>query len=208
MELPGLGLLGGIEAASNGRYRFVASTDTKDDARRIVIQAGWELAEFRANPVLLWDHGHSEALEREPIGRVPSIEVGSYAGRPALIAEIERNSNPNPAADRLWGMVDAGDLRAVSVGAVATVPPEYRFGDDGDLEAVVYAGARLMELSLVSVPSNPDALRIAAGALGAGFDPLFGLGTRRKATPPSRDRQRPTRNAWLEKQRMAPPTRR
>lgn len=172
MRIPDL--FGQLEAAAGGRYRFIASTESKDSYSRVIRAAGWQLDEFRANPVMLWDHGHSSALEREPIGQVPVVAVESYRGRPALIAEAEPAPVLSPVAERLWKQVDAGTIRAVSIGARPTKPPEYHFDQAGNLDFTEYTGQKLIELSLVSVGANPDALRIAASAFGRDFAAVFG----------------------------------
>lgn len=205
MEIPGL--LGQLEAAANGRYRFIASTETKDTQSRVIRASGWQLDEFRKNPVMLWDHGQSAALEREPIGDVPVIEVSTFKGKPALVAEAAPASVLAPVAERLWKQVDAGTLRAVSIGASPTRRPEYHFDASGDLEFIEYAGQKLNELSLVAVGANPDALRIAASAFGEAFTDVFGPGmahavfASRRAVP-GPDPSSPN-DGWRERQLLA-----
>ena len=148
-----------LTAAESGTYRFVASTERVDSAGRSLLVSGWELDDFRQNPVMLWDHGLSAALEREPIGTVPQIGTDTFGGKPALIAEVKPASTLSPTAERLWSMVDAGDLKAVSIGATALADPVR----DGD--TLVYHSQKLDELSLVAVGANSDALRIAASRL-------------------------------------------
>ncbi len=146
-----------LSAADNGTYRFIASTESVDSAGRSLLVSGWELDKFRQNPVMLWDHGLSATLEHEPIGTVPHIAADTYQGQPALVATVKPNSVLAPAAERLWAMVEANELKAVSIGATALADPTVT--DDGTL---VYHHQELNELSLVAVGANADALRIAA----------------------------------------------
>lgn len=189
-------LFGQLEAAAGGRYRWIASTEAQDSYGRVIRVAGWDLTDFEKNPVMLWDHGMSAALEREPIGHVPVIAADTYQGKPALIAETTPASVLSPVAERLWKQVDAGVLRAVSIGAQATKSPKVH--DD----FVEYAGQKLTELSLVAVGANPDALRIAASAFGSEFTDVFGplvaFQIGRRADP--RPNEPP--DAWRERQRL------
>lgn len=162
-----------LTAAGGGRYRFVASTETKDRFRRIVKASGWELKAFQANPVFLWAHGMSSELGEEPIGTVPAIGIDTYKRKPALIAEVAPSSELAPMAERLWAKVDAGEIKTVSIGARATVEPEVVFDDNQRVDSIIYAGQELEELSLVSVPANPDAVRMAASIFDDILDDAF-----------------------------------
>ena len=167
------GVIAALEASDQGTYRFIASTETPDSMRRVLRVAGWDLEAFNQNPVMLWDHGHSAALEREPIGSVPSINASTFQGKPALVAEVQPGSVLAPVAQRLWEQVDAGTLKAVSIGANATEAPVEHFKASGEIDYLEYTGQTLNELSLVAVGANPDALRIAASAFGADFPNVF-----------------------------------
>jgi phage head maturation protease len=52
-------------------------------------------------------------------------------------------------------------LKAVSVGFSPTVPPEPMLNKDGAVTGFRYIGQRLLELSVVGIPANPNALAIA-----------------------------------------------
>ena len=65
----------------------------------------------------------------------------------------------NPKADKIRRKIEAGTLRAVSVGFM---PLEYHWGDkrNGENEEVLYLDKNaLLEVSIVAVPSNPEALK-------------------------------------------------
>jgi phage head maturation protease len=69
-------------------------------------------------------------------------------------------------ADKTWRMVEAGFLNAVSVGFLPTVAPNFiRAEPDKDGYAAItgfeFVGQELLELSVVPVPANPQALAVA-----------------------------------------------
>jgi hypothetical protein len=51
--------------------RFVASDESVDRYGDIIRASGWQLENFRKNPVLLFAHDSRQP----PVGQVPSIEV-------------------------------------------------------------------------------------------------------------------------------------
>jgi len=127
------------------RATFVASTaDVVRDGLRVLAE-GWDVRHFRRNPVLLWAHD-SRGL---PIGRV--TEIGVRNGE--LIAEVE--APPEGAyefADTVWRFIKRGLLNAVSVGFRPT-----EVSKDGS----TITKAELLELSVVPVPADPNALAVA-----------------------------------------------
>ena len=134
---------------------FVASDETVDRYGDIVSVKGWDLKNFRANPVFLWMHS-----AYQPIGQVKKIGV---EGDKLLATVRFFDAGDSKMADDLWKLVKKRKLRAVSVG--------FTVKSDADVEPIrdendVTTGYRflrqeLLELSLVSVPANPNALQVA-----------------------------------------------
>lgn len=128
---------------------YVMSDETTDRVGDVIEAKGWNLANFRKNPVALFGHDH-----RFIVGHWHDVKVvgGKLLGRlnllPAGISE---------RLDEIRAAVHAGVLRAVSVGFTA---------DSQSIEVMKtgglrYRAAELMECSLVAVPANPNALQIA-----------------------------------------------
>lgn len=130
---------------------FVLSDGTVDRYGDIVDAAGWDLRNFKKNPIALF--GHSAGF---PIGTWENVRVdgGKLIGRLALAA-----AGTSARIDELRGLVEQGILRAVSVG--------FRPLDAEPLDvkqpwgAQRYKKQELLETSLVSVPANPAALAVA-----------------------------------------------
>lgn len=142
----------------------VASDETPDRMGDIIRVAGWDLTDFKKNPMLLWMHDHEH-----PIGRVLSAKKGKADdGRKALLTTSriheDEKSLGGLSNEVLLRLVQDGDLPAVSVGfqPLDTYHPESeeeraklglgRFG-------VVFPAASLLELSVVAIGANQNALK-------------------------------------------------
>jgi prohead serine protease len=139
---------------------FIASDETVDSYGDIIRAKDWNLERFRSNPVLLWGHKSGEP----PIGTVPKVWID---GTKLMARAKFLEEGVSDFADKIWRIVAAGALRAVSVGFWPTLPPVEILGEDkkwtGGFE---WVGQELMELSVVCVPANPNALIAEARAAG------------------------------------------
>jgi HK97 family phage major capsid protein/HK97 family phage prohead protease len=132
---------------TNG-MQFVLSDATPDRYGDVIEAAGWELKEFKTNPIALFNHNPDF-----PIGRWANVKVE----KDKLVGELKMAPRGTSARiDELLNLIDAGILRAVSVGFL---PDEYEQMGRG--HGSRYTKQRLIETSLVSIPANPNALAIA-----------------------------------------------
>lgn len=145
MEQRTKGLPASIEVQSGRRIRVIASTAREDREGDIIEVAGWDLSAFRRNPVVLFQHDASK-----PIGRC--IDIGVLNGRLEATVEFPP-SGTSELADEVHGLVRHGAVSAVSVGFLPreTTPNRNGWG-------LRITKAELLELSLVSIPANPDCL--------------------------------------------------
>ena len=126
------------------RYaEFVASTEAVDSHGTIVRQ-NWNLDRYRKNPIVLWNH-----CTDDPIG---TAEMRLEDDQ--LVAGITFAKGTEDA-EEVWTLVQQGVLRAVSVGFR---PSAFELVEMGDDFVVLYDAPELYELSVVSIPSNPEAL--------------------------------------------------
>jgi len=141
--------------------RFVASTASVDRMGDIVDQS-WQLENYLRNPVILQNHDYHAPVVGMATRAV--VEEGAL-----VIDVLFDTSEHNADGRRIASQVADGFVRAVSVGfrpgrvtARAALPEgDPRKGERG----YVLAENELLELSIVSVPANADAL--AAKALPA-----------------------------------------
>lgn len=141
---------------------FIASDGTVDRFGDVLEPGGWDLKAFRRNPVFLWNHD-----TEEPIGTVPSIHVKDER----LVARAKFiDASLSARAEQLFRLVAAGHLCAVSIGARALSDPEPIRDKHENVTGFRYGSMELLELSLVSVPANPNALLLGRSlGLAEGF---------------------------------------
>lgn len=141
---------GFVTKGEEGKYRVLASTAAVDRQGDSIDQKGWDLANFKKNPVMPWAHDYS-AL---PVAKATNVEVTERG----LEAEFEfAPAEGNPMAQQVKTLYDEGYLNAVSVGFI----PKTRKGN-------VITGAELLEISFVPVPANQEALRLAMKSIEGG----------------------------------------
>lgn len=130
-------------------FDVIASTETVDSYGDIV-KANWRLERYANNPIVLFGHN-----TRDPscvIGTASDVKVdgGALKARITLVGE-----EVNPEAERVFKLMRAGALRGISVGFL---PHSYGWAKVSDQEVFVLDDNELFEISVVSVPANPDAL--------------------------------------------------
>lgn len=132
----------------SGPLRFIAATEAIARDGLIIDSTGWQLDNYRANPVVLWAHDYTG--QRPPIGRA-DISLDKESGN--LMADITFDSGDQFAAD-VERKYRAGFLNAVSVGwnTIEMTPS----GDGRSLGRVTKA--ELLDISAVPVPGDPGAL--------------------------------------------------
>lgn len=123
----------------------IASTDDEDRHGDVVEQGGWDLKNFKKNPVLLDTHVSWESVKRI-IGRVKKI--GIEDGK--LVFEPKFAVDENPDAKIAWKLYANGFASAFSVGFI----PKERDGNK-------LIENELLEISAVPVPANPNAVALA-----------------------------------------------
>lgn len=151
-ELPeGDGMRRTRSSPGKNRLTLRASIETEDRAGDVIRAEGWELENYRLNPVILWAHRH----DLLPVGK--SVDVWVENG--ALMATIE--FAPTEFAHQVRRMFEEGFLRGVSVGfrALKTSPRSGK-GRRG----TVFERQELLEISAAPVPMHPAALAAGVGA--------------------------------------------
>lgn len=126
------------------KMAFTISTAAVDRDGDTIDPRGWQLDNYRRSPVVLWAHDHTQP----PIGKASNL----WSDAKGLHATVEfPPTGIYPFADQVHDLVKTGFLSATSVGFI---PKESRPSKTG--QAITQA--ELLEFSIVSVPSNPQAL--------------------------------------------------
>lgn len=140
-------------------FTATITTETIDRDGEVLVASGMNSKEFDRNPVVLWMHDHTL-----PVGKVTKIRRASGS----ISADVEFAPRPEGYIgewfpDYIAGLVGAGVISAVSVGFMETdggtrLPTKADIGKYGDGIRRVFSRWKLLELSVVSVPANADAL--------------------------------------------------
>ncbi len=143
------------EVGEDRSSRFIASTN-REDRYGDIIEQEWDLCDFWNNPVFLWGHQSWQT----PIGWVR--EFNATTDRKSTISRVEfLPEREDEFVDKLFRMTRLKALRAVSVGFIP-LEVEDRYDDDHYWMGYRFLRSQLIELSLVTVPANPDAVQLAA----------------------------------------------
>ena len=129
-----------------GVFEFIASNAAVDRDGEVIDPKGWDIKNFQKNPVILWAHNYHEL----PIGK--AIKITKTADMLKVAIEFA-SKEANSKAEQVKKLVEEGILNTVSVGFI----PKAR--DEKDSTKIIEA--ELLEVSLVPVPSNPEALALA-----------------------------------------------
>jgi HK97 family phage prohead protease len=142
-------------------FEVIASTDTLDSHGDIVEQT-FDLKRYKKNPVVLWLHNSfgwfdgSDAEDFLPIGKAEGVKIedGKLVAKIVLLAGTAAEE---PLVDKIWRRIQQGVLRAVSIGFR---PGKVTREENADTGKVTYRLSKneLYEISVVPIPSNPDAV--------------------------------------------------
>lgn len=147
----------------NRVLRFIGSTETEDRERDVIRATGWQLENYKKNPVFLWAHDYTVP----PIGRALDVRVVDKQ----LVFDIEFPvKGLYPLADTVYELYKGGFMKATSVGFQGK---EFEPRQGG---GTLYKKQELLELSAVPVPANPEALQLAKskGLVTSATEKFFG----------------------------------
>lgn len=132
--------------------RFVISDESMDRDKEVVKASGWKFDNYLKAPVVLAHHNYAG----DSVARTLALKINSKKETIADVKFPEKETSKE--GDFYYRMYKEGFMFATSVG----FQPEYdkiTFGDvDKGEPYATYNGQELLEFSLVSVPSNPNAL--------------------------------------------------
>jgi len=139
-----------IKKNADETYTFIGSDETLDRDGEIIKVDGWQLGNYKKNPVILWGHNHA----------IPAIgkaeKVYKEDGKLKFKVRFARKGTYD-LADTIRSLVDDGILKSVSVG-YNPLERDYPSDNEKGKPRVVTTKAELYELSIVNVPANQNAL--------------------------------------------------
>jgi len=145
-----------VKELREGGGRILINTGAVDRDRDRVLPIGAQIENYMRNPVVQWGHNYFEPWAT--IGRTNSLEMTEDG----IIADFElrpaaNEHDPQNVIRLLW---EGGWVRTASVGFI---PGAFDENDAGGLD---YTAWELLEWSLVPIPANQEALRLAVKGLG------------------------------------------
>jgi hypothetical protein len=145
----------------NGIYEAMISTEEVDRDGDILLASGIQTDNYMKNPVVVFAHRYTDASA--VVGR--ALEVEPIPGQGVRARWQFVNDGISEEADlvrRLWA---GGFLNATSVGFVPKEASE--LPSDNGHSGKIYSNWEMLEFSIVIVPANASALRLAVKALDA-----------------------------------------
>ena len=141
---------------------FVASDNSVDSYGTVIPVDKWDLTRFQNNGIIGYMHdvyGDSWTKSADPDDIIGKGEA--FIEEDKLIVRIAFEPKElNERADKIFRKIQFGSLHAVSVGFRAT--KKGHMGDEErgeDPKVYYYAGQELLEVSVVNIPSNANALK-------------------------------------------------
>ena len=135
------------------QVEFVISSEAVDSYRTVFKMDGWDLSGYNRNPIVCYQH-RANSDDPDNIIGTSTLRID---GEELLALVTFESAEINPRAEKIFQKVQSGTLRMASVGAnvqKARLGVEEN-GEDPDV--LYFTEQRLMEWSVVSVGSNPDA---------------------------------------------------
>ena len=139
-----------LGAEGSRLVEFIITDDSVDRENDVIAVDGWELENYKANPVVLWAHDHYSV----PIARSVSLYRADKQLR-SMCEFLEREVMP--FSYMVYQLYVKGFMNAVSVGFK---PMEYTF-DETRKYGINFYKQELLEYSCVPVPANPNAIAVA-----------------------------------------------
>jgi hypothetical protein len=157
---------------------FAVSSYKRDRHGTVLNQDNWQLDSYKRNPVVGFQHHlGSGSLFSEPnpdyiIGKSVNIYFEGSGRDKKLVADCQFEPPAiNPLAEKVFQKCLFGSLRSASVGFIPQGQGHYGEGSEGrgaEEETYYFEGQELLEWSIVSIPSNTDAVKKSMAEAPAG----------------------------------------
>lgn len=148
------------------RYiEFVASDNSRDSYKTVLPVDKWDLDRFNKNGVIGYQHALYYSTN-------PDMVIGTgkaFVEDDQLIIGVTfEPADLNPVAEKLFRKVLHGTIKAVSVGFDPIGEGAWGVGDEAagkENQTFYFGGQELLEVSIVHIPSNKNAVKRAMEAL-------------------------------------------
>lgn len=141
-------------------FTAVITTDTVDRDGEVVVPQGMNSSDYERNPVLLYEHN-----EKQPIGKMLTMKRNERSIEAEFaLAPRPENHVGEWIPDTIGSLMEFGALNAMSIGFLgvearpATKADSMKYGEG---LRRVYGKWKLLEVSVVSMPANQEAIVMA-----------------------------------------------
>lgn len=143
---------------------FVASDNTRDSHGTVLPVDKWDLNRFNANGVITYQHNIYSDDPDDVIG----VGAARVQGNELIVRITFEGAEINPRAEKVFRKLLNGTLKGVSVGFIPNTREIGKWGDgeesrSGSNPTFYFNGMELIEVAVVAVPSNKNALRRGFG---------------------------------------------
>ena len=130
-------------------FEFIMSDETVDRYGDVIVAEGWDLRDFKSNPIALLNH-NTDAI----IGRWEKVRID---GKRLVGRLVFAEPGTDSVVDKVRKWWDQKLIRMVSVGFLPVKSEPLNEGDDDWLAPTRFVKQKLLECSLVAIPANPNA---------------------------------------------------
>lgn len=148
---------------------FQSSTFDLDRHGTKVNPRGINTVNYDKNPIFLWGHdGYGSFVGAPQMENVIGRTVSYKATKLAWNHDVEfAREEDNPKAEMALRLVRAGMLNATSIGFIPLTWHDEKT-EEQKFPVTIFDSVELLEVSLVPIPSNPNAQALAKALTGAG----------------------------------------
>jgi HK97 family phage prohead protease len=150
-------------STENRTVEIIASDFSLDSYGTRIDPNGWDIEQFKRNPVICLQHDSYDDL---PVAHAIPETVRVEGGKLMMTVQFPPQGTSDDS-DKAFNLIAAGVLRGVSVGFDPSESEQIQ-EDDGSgmkMNVVIFRKQRLMEVSFVTIPSNDNGLVVRAREL-------------------------------------------
>ncbi len=142
---------------------FIASDESRDSHGTVLPVDKWDLERFNNNGIVGYQHNvYGDMCGNDDPDRVIGVGKARIEDGKLIVAVTFEPADLNQLAEKIFRKLLLGTLKAVSVGFAPTAKGYWGDGEesrDGSNPTYYFDGQELLELSVVNIPSNKNALK-------------------------------------------------
>jgi len=143
------------EMKENRQVEFVISSEAVDSYNTVFTKRGWRLDRYKNNPIVCYQH---RAFSDDPDNVIGVSEV-FFDGEKLIGRVTFEDATTNPKAEKVFRKVCNGTLKMASITAIIEEARMGKKEEKEDPEVIYFTRQELLEWSIVTIGSNPDALK-------------------------------------------------